>query len=152
MKILPAYNAIGILLALREELSREGSLYERFLLRATGSAGVNNHTQFICQPSRTLGLKTRDPHHPQLPSHEVSVNTNRQPVSGPFNEPPLHDVLWVAHYISKSKKEWEIKNNKLRCDVFGARMPTTLFDEHDTFCNAEQENRVLELWNKANKK
>lgn len=127
----------------------EGSLYERFLLRAEGNAGVNNHTQFICQPHRTLPVRTHDPHHPRLKDGEISVNTNKNPVSGPFNIPPLHDVLWIAHYINKSKEEWAIKNAKGRADIFGQKMPFDLFDQHDTFCNQVREERVLELWNSA---
>ncbi len=126
-------------------------LYERLLMRAAPEAGINNHTQFICQPDRTLGEKTHDPHHPRLALGEFSVNTNNTIVNGPFNVPPLHDTLWVAHYISKSKEEWDIKNAKGRADIFGQKMPHDLFDLHDTFCNAEQENRVLELWREANK-
>lgn len=126
-------------------------LYERFLMRATPSTGINNHTQFICQPDRALAIRTNDPHHPQLPPGEFSVNTNNGIVTGPFNAPPLHDILWVAHYISKSREEWDIKNAKGRADIFGEKMPYDMFAQHDTFCNAEREERVLELWNQANK-
>lgn len=126
-------------------------LYERFLMRAESNAGINNHTQFICQPDRTLAERTHDPHHPRLPSGEQSVNTNQHPVVGPFNAPPLHNMLWIAHYISKSKEEWDIKNAKGRADIFGQKMPYDLFVEHDKFCNAVKETRVLELWKEANK-
>jgi hypothetical protein len=118
-------------------------------MRAKGDAGINNHTQFICQPSRTLPIRTHDPHHPQLPPHEISVNTNKTQIIGPFGKPPIHDKLWVAHYISKSKEEWSIKNAKGRADVFGEKMPFDLFDHHDVFCNEEKEERVLQLWNEA---
>jgi len=124
-------------------------LYERFLMRAKPDAGINNHTQFICQPDRTLAQRTHDPHHPQLPPGEVSVNTQRHMVTGPFNVPPLHDVMWIAHYISKSREEWDIKNAKGRADIYGEKMPYDLFATHDTFCNAEKETRVLELWNQC---
>lgn len=127
-----------------------GSLYERFLMRAKGSEGVNNHTQFICQPDRTLALKTHDPHHPRLNAGEISVNTGFQTVSGPFAVPPSHDVLWVAHYINKSKEEWLVKNAKGRADIFGEKMPSTIFDDYEKISNVEKEERVLELWRKAN--
>lgn len=131
----------------------EGSLYERFLMRAKSEEGINNHTQFICQPDRTLALRTHDPHHPRLASHEISVNTNHGLINNsPFNIPPLHDTMFVAHYISKSKDEWAFKNSKGRADIFGEKMPFDLFDTHDTFCNVEKEDRVLELWNAANNK
>lgn len=127
-------------------------LYERFLMRAAPSAGINNHTQFICQPDRTLAQRTDDPHHPKLPANEVSVNTNKAIVpNSPFNSPPHHDILWIAHYISKSREEWDIKNAKGRADIFGQKMPYDMFADHDTFCNVEKETRVLELWQEANK-
>src|SRR5690606_37799654 len=122
---------------------------ERFLMRAKLTEGVNNHTQFICQPDRAQPIRTDDPHHPKLNSGEISVNTNKKQVSGPFNIPPLHDVMWVAHYINKSKEEFVIKNNKGRADIYGAKMPFHLFDAHDKIANAEKEERVIELWNKC---
>jgi hypothetical protein len=124
-----------------------GSVYERFLKRAPSNHIINRATQFICQPHRTLPIKTHDPHHPRLPDSEVSVNTNRNVVQGPFNSPPLHDVLWVAHYSNKSREEWAIKNSKGRADIFGDKMPFTMFEEQDDYCNSEYEGRVLELWN-----
>ena len=129
----------------------EGSLYERFLKRAVPHEGINNHTQFICQPDRTQAIRTDDPHHPHVNPGEISVNTNHARVQGPFNTPPLHDKLWIAHYINKSKEEWNIKNAKGRADIFGQKMPYHLFDEQDRACNAEEEHRVLELWKSANK-
>lgn len=129
-----------------------GSLYERFLMRAKPSEGVNNHTQFICQPDRTLAVKTHDPHHPRLPPGQHSVNTSFKMVSGPFNIPPVHDVLWVAHYFTKSKEEWMVKNAKGRADVFGEKMPMKMFEDFENISNVEKETRVLELWNKANSK
>lgn len=129
----------------------EGSLYERFLMRAKSSEGVNNHTQFICQPDRTLPVRTHDPHHATVKANEMAVNTNGQQVRGPFNIPPLHDKLWIAHYLTKSKEEWATKNAKGRADIFGQKMPYDLFDQHDVFSNVEREERVLQLWNEANK-
>lgn len=126
-----------------------GSLYERFLMRAAPGEGINNHTQFICQPDRTLAERTNDPHHPRLPSNEQSVNTNKSPVHGPFNTPSLHDIMYIAHYINKSKAEWAIKNSRGRADIFGQKMPFHLFDEQDKACNAEKEERVLDLWKMA---
>lgn len=126
-----------------------GSVYERFTRRANPGEPCNEHTQFICQPEHTLAERTDDPHHPKLPLGAVSVNTNKQPLDGPFNVPPLHDVLWVAHYINKSREEWEIKNAKGRCDIAGEAMPQNIWDEYEAIANAEDELRVLELWQKA---
>lgn len=140
-----------------------GSLYERFLLRSKDNGIFNAHTQFICQPDRTLGIKTAEPHYPLLSSNEISVNTNKQQIDPnkivelnpntplSFNVPPLHDVLWIGHYTNKSQEEWIIKNSKGRADIFGAKMPMDLFDKYEESCNEEHETRVLELWNEANK-
>lgn len=138
-----------------------GSLYERFLLRGEDHCIYNAHTQFICQPHRTLPIKTPEPHYALLPEGEIAVNTNKEIISDTkivglnlntplsFNIPPLHDIMWVAHYTNKSKQEWIIKNNKGRADIIGERMPFNQFDEYEQACNAVPEKRVLELWNKS---
>lgn len=130
----------------------EGSLYERFTMRARLLEPLNNHCQFLCQPDRSLAIKTNDPHHCQLNPGEIAVNTNKQQIKGPFNIPPLHDKLYVAHYINKSREEAEIKWTKGRADIHNQKMPKDLFDLHETICNVEKEERVLQLWNKANGK
>jgi len=131
-----------------QEKRLPGSVYERFTKCTRRQEGVNNHTQFICQPLRVLAEKTHDPHHPRLPATEMSVNTNKNRVDGPFNIPPLHDVMYVAHYINKSKEEFLYKNSKGRADIFGAKMPLTIFDDFERISNVEDDYRVLELWKK----
>lgn len=140
-----------------------GSVYERFLLRAKKNEVLNTHTQFICQPDRTLAIPTEEPHYPLLPDGEISVNTNKEEISTDkvvalnpnrpriFNVPPLHDILWVAHYSNKSKEEWMQKNAKGRADIYGAKMPMEMFDHYDSVCNEEFEYRVRNLWIMANK-
>jgi hypothetical protein len=137
-----------------------GSVYERFLLTSEPNSIYNMHCQFICQPDKTLPIKTAEPHYPHVASGEQMVNTNKQPIDTnyqcplnpgtplSFNNPPLHDIMWVAHYTNKSKEEWLIKNAKGRADIDGAFIPTTQFDEYESVCNEIQELRVLELWNK----
>lgn len=133
-----------------QDFKNTGSLYERFLMASLPQEGVNNHTQFICQPDRTMNKRTHDPHHPIVNNGEFSVNTNRSAVKGPFNKPPLHDVLWCAHYITKSREEWAFKNSKGRADIFGQKMPFEMYDLHNAVGNAVEERRVLELWNSKN--
>lgn len=140
-----------------------GSVYERFLLRGQSNVVYDLHTQFICQPDRTLGEKTKEPHYPLLPEGEISVNTNKEPIDPnkevslnpgsplSFNYPALHDVMWIAHYTNKSKEEFINKNNKGRADIHGAKMPMNQFEEYDLWCNEVREERVLELWKQANK-
>jgi hypothetical protein len=144
------------------ETREPGSVYERFLLTSLDDSEYNYHTQFICQPDRTRGERTPEPHYPLLNEGEFSVNTNKEPIdpnkivalnpSRPlsFNTPPLHDVLWVAHYTNKSKEEWMIKNSKGRADIFGMKMPLEQFDQYESMCNVRREERVLELWKAAN--
>lgn len=127
----------------------EGSLYERFTMRANDNEGMNNHIQSIVQPDRTLAVRTHDPHHCQLMSGEVNVNTNKEVISGPFNNNHCYDKLWVAHYITKSKEEWAIKNAKGRADIFNEKMPFNMFDDHNKICNAVEELHVKELWKAA---
>jgi hypothetical protein len=126
-----------------------GSVYERFTKRAVPDTGLNRHTQSCVQPDRVLSDKPADPHHVRLAAGEISVNCHREAVNGPFTR-PNHDIMWVGHYISKSKEEWAVKNAKMRADIWQQKMPFDLFDEHDKFCNEEKEERVLELWNKIN--
>jgi hypothetical protein len=137
-----------------------GSVYERFIMTSENDGIYNAHCQFICQPDRTLPIKTAEPHYPLLPPGEVMVNTNKQPIDPTyqcplnpgtplsFNVPPLHDVMWVAHYTNKSQEEWAIKNSKGRADIDGAFIPTTQFDEYESICNQIKEFRPLEIWDK----
>lgn len=138
-----------------------GAVYERFILRGDNDNLYNAHTQFICQPDRTLPIKTAEPHYPLLPEGEVSVNTNKEIITADksvelnpntplsFNVPPLHDKLWVAHYTNKSREEWLIKNSKGRADIFGVKMPMEQFDQYENVCNQVPEYRVFELWSQA---
>jgi hypothetical protein len=138
-----------------------GSIYERFLLTCENNEIYNMHTQFICQPDRTLPIRTEEPHYPFLPIGEISVNTNKEEIlenkcialnpNRPriWNDPPLHDVLWVAHYTNKSKEEFIIKNSKGRADIHGLKMPLNQFYEYDSLCNKIKETRVLEIWKKC---
>jgi Glycosyltransferase family 92 len=128
---------------------KEGSLYERFTMRAKLNEGINDHTQYAIMPEKALFERGHDPHHGRLLPNEISVNTNKQQVQGPFNRPPLHDILYVAHYITKSKEEWRIKNAKGRGDIFGAVVPYTDFDAHNSVCNEEKETKMLKLWERA---
>lgn len=125
-----------------------GSVYERFTMRAESNWGVNNHTQFICQPDRVTTV-CPCPHFVINNPGEITVNIHKQPMYGPFNIPPIHDPLWLAHYYTKSREEWNTKISKNRADIFGLRHDDT-FDEYNAECNKVREDRVLELWNKSN--
>lgn len=141
------------------ETKLPGAVYERFLYRGQNDCIYNAHTQFICQPDRTLPVKTPEPHYALFPDGEFAVNTNKEKINidkiielNPntplsFNIPPLHDILWCAHYTNKSKEEWLVKNNKGRADIIGEKIPTSQFDEYESKCNEVKEYRVLELWN-----
>lgn len=138
-----------------------GSVYERFLLCAAQYSPYNYPTQFICQPDRTLALKTFEPHYPRLPAGEISVNTNKEIISKDkiiamnpntplsFNVPPLHDILYINHYTNKSLEEWLIKNSKGRADIYGTKIPNEQFHEYESVCNVAKDERALELWKRA---
>jgi len=127
-----------------------GSLYERFTMRAAPWEGINTHTQTIAQPDRCKAIKTADPHHVFVSDGEMAVNTRKDRVIGPFSKAPAHDIAWVGHYITKSRAEWAIKNAKGRADIWLEKMPFDMYEQHNSIANAEKEERVLELWNKAN--
>lgn len=123
-----------------------GSLYERFLMRAESDDPISSHTQFICRPDRALPIPATDPHHCRLADGEIAVNTDKREVQGAFSRPNRHDVLWIAHYLTKSREEWMIKNAKGRADVLGAKMPMHFYEEHNAICNQVEELRVRDLW------
>lgn len=138
-----------------------GSVYERFLMTSQNDSTYNAHCQFICQPDRTLAVKTAEPHYPHLPAGEMMVNTNKEPIDAnkqvplnpatplSFNVPPLHDVMWVAHYTNKSREEWQVKNAKGRADILGEKMPSNQFDEYEAICNDLVEDRAFQIWKLA---
>lgn len=140
-----------------------GSIYERFLKCASSHSQYSFPTQFICQPDRTLAIRTEEPHYPKLPIGEISVNTDKKIIDShkkvpmnpgtplTFNVPPLYDVMWIAHYTNKSKEEWLLKNAKGRADIFGGKIHSTQFEEYDKEANIELEERVFNLWKEANK-
>lgn len=132
------------------EWDKTKSLYERFTRRCQDNAPINNHTQTVCIPSRCKAIKPADPHHVFPEGRYVAVNENNQPIKSPFNIPPTQQVAWFAHYITKSKQEYEIKCGKGRADVYKQSVNAATFDGYEAFCNAEEELRVRELWGKAN--
>ncbi len=145
------------------ETREPGSIYERFLYTAQDDCEYNYHTQFICQPDRTLGQRTPEPHYPLLPEGEIWVNTNKEPINPSktvslnpntplsFNVPPLYDVLYINHYNNKSREEWVVKNSKGRADIFGDKIPMQQFEEYDAQCNQKIDDRAYILWQEANK-
>lgn len=121
-----------------------GSLYERFTESALPQEGVNAHCQFIVQPSKANPVKGPDPHTPVLLPGHISVNTQKQRVTGPFSNPVDHSVLYCAHYINKSREEYLKKRGKGRADIFGELMPD-LFYVHE-FKETQQDTRAKDLY------
>lgn len=136
----------------------DGSIYERFTKCAPKNSKYSFPTQFICQPDRTLPIKTEEPHYPQLSNEEISVNTNKEQIDinkivpmnpktpKTFQIPALYDVMWIAHYTNKSYEEFLIKNNKGRADILGTKIHLNQFYEYDNEC-IENEYKVMEIWN-----
>ena len=127
-----------------------GSLYERFLMRGKFDDVHNVHVQFICQPDRAAGRAASNPHLIVLNNGETVVNTNKIPIViscvGLPTLPAYHNKLWIAHYMVKSREEWDIKNAKGRADIFKLKMDYSGYDIMNTTCNSEREERVLEIW------
>ena len=131
-----------------QETRLPGSVFERFLMRAGVGYRNDMAVQFICQPDRALPVPYCNPHMPVLPPGEISINTDRR-ITG-LEDPPVHDTLWLAHYWTKSKEEWDIKTARGRPDAFGQKVDINLYEEYNRDCNAIREERALELWKKAN--
>lgn len=128
---------------------KPGSLYERFILRADDRHPINNHTQTVAQLPRILPNRPRDPHHLWMRPGETAVNERFQQINGPFSIPPSHDVLFFAHYITKSFEEYVIKCDKGRPDIEG-KVDHKVFYEHDSICNVVKEERVSNIWKQIN--
>jgi len=126
------------------------SLYERFTETAQTNEGVNNHCQFIVQVDKANPIKGCDPHTPTLLPGHISVNTRKQQVVGPFSSPVDHDVIYVAHYINKSREEYLKKRGKGRADIYGELMPD-MFYLHE-FKDAKQDLRAKTLWDERKSK
>lgn len=129
-----------------QETRTEGSVYERFLRRARDEAGINNHTQGVADISKAKAVLPPDPHRIVVADGQVSVDENRRNVGNtPHISPHTQNKIFVAHYISKSREEWQIKNDKMRADT-GTRMDPQLFDSHKSFCNEVEDTRLRDFW------
>ncbi len=127
----------------------EGSVYERFTMRAELDAGINNHTQGIADISRAKREIPPDPHRILVANGQMSVDENKRHVGNtPHISPHTQNRLFVAHYITKSREEWGQKNAKGRSDIPGMKMPYDLYDNHNSYMNAVEDTRIKEFWEK----
>lgn len=88
---------------------------------------VNTHVKTIVRPNRVGHVLT--PHHfSYTTSH--SVDTHGRACAGPWSASPLHDVLRINHYLTRSREEWQRKVNRGRADVNYKRKLEEI-DEYD---------------------
>lgn len=140
-----------------KKIREPGSLYERFLLRAKDDCVLNVHTQFICQPDRVLD-NCPEPHYVVAMDNEVCVNTKKEQITSnktvelnpntplSFNVPALHDIMYVAHYLSKSEEEAKERRARGRCDIFGVHMPEDKWQREDNICNDVFDDFIFNIW------
>lgn len=127
----------------------EGSVYERFTKRARSDAGVNNHTQGVIDPTRCLPIRPKDPHRAMVKPGQISVDENHRNIGDtPHVFPHSQNKLFVAHYITKSKEEWDFKNKKGRSDIPGTQMPYNHYDDHNSYMNEVEDTRIRDFWTK----
>lgn len=127
----------------------EGSVYERFTKRAISEHGTNNHTQGIIDPTRCKSILGPDPHRCIPMDGQISVDENHRNVGiTPHIEPHTQNKLFVAHYITKSREEWDHKNAKGRSDIPGEKMPYDLYDQHNAYMNEVEDTRIKDFWEK----
>lgn len=124
-----------------------GSLYERFTKATRLGEGVDNHVQSVVNPLYVSNQLPPNPHMMYMAGGYKYVNTAHRNFPIPFNEDQQHNELFVAHYITKSKEEWENKNKKGRSDIIGSKIPFDQYNTHNSCANAVDEFRVLDLWN-----
>lgn len=125
----------------------EGSVYERFIKCAALNHPTNNHTQGIIDVTRCRAIVPPDPHRVLVKPGQISVDENHRNVGDtPHISPPSQNKLFVAHYITKSKEEWDFKNQKGRSDIPGEKMPYSLYDQHNAYMNEVEDVRIRDFW------
>lgn len=114
------------------------SQFRAFTKAANWLEGVNTHIQSIVLPEHinTNVYRFPDPHNPQhFLNGKCNINMNWGHVPGPFNSPPLHDKLYLAHFITRSKEEWNFKRSKGRADILNVEREDKEFNDLNSYCN-----------------
>ncbi len=123
------------------------SSYTAYTKRSVAQEKINAHIQSIVQPDRCQPIVWADPHHAPVNPGEMTVNTNFQQIVGPFNNPIIQDVGFIAHYYTRSKAYWDKKCAKKRADVHNAigGLPEQ-WEHHQQYMNATEDNRIADFW------
>ncbi len=130
-------------------IKEPGSVYERFTRRARSDAGINNHTQSVADISRVQPIVPPDPHRLVPINGFPSVDENHKDIGNtPHISPHTQNKLCVFHYYTKSKEEWDFKNNKGRSDIPGSKIHYGIFDDCNSYCNEIEDTRVKDFWKK----
>jgi len=147
-QVQPVWETFGCSLKDNRE---PGSVYERFIKRAkSDEQSMNCHTQSVCDISKMQPIIPPDPHRLCPKEGQISVNEKCEKIGDHHKtlsqlNPHSQDYLFVAHYIAKSKEEFDIKNNKLRADT-GTRSDPATFNLYRTYCNDVEDTRIRDFW------
>jgi hypothetical protein len=105
-----AYNGIGLNWVLYSAnglaLKDDRLVIERFRNHSDWNHPRNRHTKTIVNPRRVLRCRV---HSAVYPKGEFGVNVIGERLRGMTETPPLHKVLWVNHYWTKSVEEFIYK-------------------------------------------
>ena len=116
----------------------EGLQIEGFTRRSVRRYSMNNHIKSIVRPTRAL--KYRDPHSFSY-SESFCVNERFARLENAFNEPPLHEVAQINHYMLRSRQEYEQKVRRGAAD--GSKKTVPLLESWDREMNVEEDRDIL---------
>jgi hypothetical protein len=116
----------------------EGLQIEAFTRRSIRRYSMNNHIKSIVRPTRAV--KYRDPHSFSY-NESRCVNEKFSFVEGAFNEPPLHEVAQINHYMIRSREEYEQKARRGAAD--GSKKTVYLLETWDKEMNVEEDRDIL---------
>jgi hypothetical protein len=83
--------------------------------RRSADDTLHRHVKSIVRTARTLDRAPLDPHHFFVDGDSVDVH--RRTLNGPLAQSPIHEILRVNHYVSKSRQEATRKMSRPRADT-----------------------------------
>lgn len=72
----------------------------------------NQHIKTICKPRNVI--RVENPHYVVLKNPQLSIDTHKNIIKGPFNKNNNSDIALIHHYWGKSMEDMEIKINRGR--------------------------------------
>jgi hypothetical protein len=128
------FGSAGLMLRPVEQLQ-----IEAFTRRSVRRYSMNNHVKSVVQP-RKAG-KYRDPHSFAYEPGAYCVNERGQRIDTAFNEPPLHEVVQVNHYIIRSREEAVRKARRGAAD--GSAKTLDTLERWDRELNIEEDRDIV---------